>query len=119
MFISDRGSDPDDGDGIKARYVCSQLPSSSGRVTLDTARQALVLPSGRGGVGNAEVMSLDLELYSQEAPDFVTENNVFPKAIERISLATQSTAVWVMDREGDRQKILNVPLNQGYRFVFR
>ena len=69
--------------------------------------------------GSAEVMLLDQELYSQEAPDFISENDEILKAIERVSKATQGRGVWVMDRGGDRQKILKVLLNQGHRFVFR
>ena len=54
--------------------------------------------------GSAEVMPLDQELYSQEAPDFVSENDEIPKAITRVSKATQGRGVWVMDRGGDRRK---------------
>ena len=69
--------------------------------------------------GSAEVMPLDQELYSQEAPDFVSENDEILKAIDRVSQATRGRGVWVMDRGGDRKKILKVLLNQGHRFVFR
>ena len=69
--------------------------------------------------GSAEVMPLDQELYSQEAPDFVSENDEILKAVGRVSKATQGRGVWVMDRGGDRKKILKVLLNQGHRFVFR
>ena len=69
--------------------------------------------------GSAEVMPLDQELYSQETPDFVSENDEILKAIDRVSKATQGRGVWVMDRGGDRQEILKVLMNQGHRFVFR
>ena len=64
-------------------------------------------------------MPLDQELYSQEAPDFVSENDEILKAVGRVSKATRGHGVWVMDRGGDWQKILKVLLNQGHRFVFR
>ncbi len=69
--------------------------------------------------GSAEVMPLDQELYSQEAPDFVSENDEILKAIDRVAQATRGRGVWVMDRGGDRKEILKVLLNQGHRFVFR
>ena len=58
--------------------------------------------------GSAEVMPLDQELYSQEAPGFVSENDEILKAIGRVSKATQGRGVWVIDAGGDRQKILKV-----------
>ena len=69
--------------------------------------------------GSAEVMPLDQELYSQEAPGFVSENDEILKAIGRVSKATQGRGVWVIDAGGDRKKILKVLLNQGLRFVVR
>ena len=69
--------------------------------------------------GSAEVIPLDQELYSQEAPGFVSENDEILKAIGRVSKATQGRGVWVIDAGGDRKKILEVLLNQGHRFVVR
>ena len=69
--------------------------------------------------GSAEVMPLDQEIYSQEAPDFVSENDEILKAVGRVPKATLGRGVWVMDRGGDRRNILKVLLNQGHRFVFR
>ena len=69
--------------------------------------------------GSAQVMPLDQELYSQEAPGFVSENHEILKAIGRVSEATQGRGVWVIDAGGDRKKILKVLLNQGLRFVVR
>ena len=69
--------------------------------------------------GSAEVMPLDQELYSQEAPGFVSENHEILKSIGRVSKATQGRRVWVIDAGGDRKTILEVLLNQGHRFVVR
>ena len=65
---------------------------------------------------SAEVMPLDQELYSQEAPGFVSENDEILKAIGRVSKATRGRGVWVIDA-GGWKKILEVLLNQGHRFV--
>ncbi len=64
-------------------------------------------------------MPLDQELYSQEAPGFVSENDEILKSIGRVSKATRGRGVWVIDAGGDRKKILEVILNQGHRFVVR
>ena len=69
--------------------------------------------------GSAEVMPLDQELYSQEAPGFVSENQELLKAVGRVSKATRGRGVWVIDAGGDRKKILEVLLNQGLDFVVR
>ena len=45
-------------------------------------------------------MPLDQELYSQEAPGFVSENDETLKSIGRVLKATQGGGVWVMDAGG-------------------
>ena len=67
--------------------------------------------------GSAEVLPLYQELYSQKAPDFVSENDEILKAIGRVSKATQGRGIWVMDRGGDREEILEVLLKRGHPFL--
>ena len=69
--------------------------------------------------GSAEVMPLDQELYSQEAPGFVSENDEILKAVGRVRKATQGRGVWVVDRGVDRGKILKVLMDQEDRFIVR
>lgn len=61
------------------------------------------------------------ELYSQEADDFVSENEEMLKAINKVSRACDNRGVWVIDRGGDRGKILAemVPPEKGRRFIIR
>lgn len=59
--------------------------------------------------GNAEVVPLYQELYSQQAPDFDSENEEILKAIETVGRQTGGRGTWVMDRGGDRREII-VPL---------
>ena len=62
--------------------------------------------------GSAEVMPLDSELYSQEAPGFVSDNDEILNSIGRVSKATRGRGVWVIDAGGDRKKILEVELTR-------
>lgn len=69
--------------------------------------------------GSAEVVPLYQELYSTEAPGFVSENREVLKAVERVSKATEGRGVWVIDRGGDRRKILEPLLEEGRAFLVR
>ena len=68
---------------------------------------------------SAQVLPLYQELYSQKAPDFVSENAEILKAVEAVSQATGKRGVWVMDRGGDRQEVLERLLEGGHGFLIR
>lgn len=59
------------------------------------------------------------ELYSQDAEDFQSENAQILKAIDRVSAATGKQGIVVIDRGGDRYKLLNPLIDGGLRFVIR
>jgi len=69
--------------------------------------------------GSAEVLPLYQELYSQEAPDFESENEEILKAIEKVSSRTGGQGTWVMDRGGDRREIIARLLGWKCRFLIR
>lgn len=69
--------------------------------------------------GQAEVVPLYQELYSQRAPDFVSENHEILRAIETVAQATGDRGIWVMDRGGDRDKILRPLLKSGRQLLVR
>lgn len=69
--------------------------------------------------GSAEVLPLYQELYSQEAPDFESENEEILKAIEKVSQGTGGRGTWVMDRGGDRKEILAPLLRWKSQFLIR
>ena len=69
--------------------------------------------------GTAEVLPLYQELYSQEAPDFVSENREILGAIEVVSRAVGGRGIWVMDRGGDREELLKPLLRSGKAFLIR
>ncbi len=69
--------------------------------------------------GSAQVVPLYQELYSQEAPDFVSENEEILRAIKRVSRATQGRGTWVIDRGGDREELLKPLLQKKLTFLIR
>lgn len=52
--------------------------------------------------GSAGVIPLYQELYSQQAPEFRSENTQIIGAMQMIGEATQNRGIWVIDRGGDR-----------------
>jgi hypothetical protein len=71
--------------------------------------------------GGQEITPMYGALYSQEAEDFVSENDEILKAIRLISTATARRGVWVIDRGGDRRQLYDelVPPAKGLRFLIR
>jgi hypothetical protein len=69
--------------------------------------------------GSPQIVPLYQELYSQEAPEFESENQEILQAIDRIAAATGGRGLWVMDRGGDRRRILVPLLRSRRRFVIR
>jgi hypothetical protein len=67
------------------------------------------------------VIPLYLELYSQEAKDFMSENHQLFKVIDTVSLFTGNKGVYAIDRGGDRGKLFDKFLKKGQekRFVVR
>jgi hypothetical protein len=68
---------------------------------------------------SARIVPLYQELYSQEAPDFESENHQVLQAIETVAEATGERGIWVMDRGGDRRRLLVPLLDRGRRFLIR
>ena len=67
------------------------------------------------------VVPLYLELYSQEAKDFMSENHQLFKVIDAVSLHTGNKGVYAIDRGGDRGKLFDKFLEKDHekRFVVR
>lgn len=75
-------------------------------------------------VVGAELESTELNplyqtIYSQDAPDFVSENHQILQAVSLISNYTRNRGIYVIDRGGDRGEILNPLLDQQRRFIIR
>jgi hypothetical protein len=60
-----------------------------------------------------------MDLYSQDADDFESENTQILAAVDRVRAATGEHGIWAIDRGGDRGRLLEGLLTRGCRFVVR
>ena len=65
------------------------------------------------------IVPLYSALYSQAAPDFVSENAEIKDAMAAVSEACEDRGVWVIDRGGDRGALYADLLDAGRSFVIR
>ena len=56
-------------------------------------------------VGSNEITPLHMSLYSQNSPDFTSENDEILAAINQVGEAVQNRGIWVIDRGADRDTI--------------
>jgi hypothetical protein len=70
-------------------------------------------------VNGSEIVPLYQKLYSAEAKDFRSENDEVLAAVDLIRGHTQGRGIWVIDRGGDRKKLLEPLLDRAERFVIR
>ena len=66
-----------------------------------------------------DLVPLANRLWSQNAPDFKSENDEILACIETVSKATGKRGVWVMDRGGDRIKLFKPLIERDLDFIFR
>ena len=69
--------------------------------------------------GGAEVTPLVNRLWSQEAPDFESENTEILACVDAVSSQTEGRGIWVIDRGGDRIKVFIPLLKRGLDFLVR
>jgi len=60
-----------------------------------------------------------MELYSQKADDFESENTQILSAIDRVRSVVNGRGIWAIDRGGDRGRLLDGLLVRSCRFVVR
>lgn len=65
------------------------------------------------------VVPLFKSLYSSEAPDFGSENLQILNAVDTVREHCKARGIYVMDRGGDRQELLEPWLDRGMRFIVR
>jgi len=70
-------------------------------------------------VGGCEVTPLAQSLWSQKAPDFVSENEEILKLVRRVYEATDGKGIFVIDRGGDRRSLYRELVPGDYRFLIR
>jgi hypothetical protein len=69
--------------------------------------------------GESAFTPLYNRLYSQAGPDFQSENAEVRKAISFVSGHTEKRGIWVLDRGGDRRKIIHHLLQEKLGFIIR
>jgi hypothetical protein len=70
-------------------------------------------------VDDNKIVPLVGRLYSADAPEFVSENHEILTVMEMVAGATAKRGIWVIDRGGDRKKLIRPMLQRGYRFLIR
>jgi len=70
-------------------------------------------------VEKGKIIPLYEHLYSQDAPDFVSENEEILKGVECLRKKTEGRGIWVMDRGGDRGELMIPLLDRQMRFIIR
>ena len=73
------------------------------------------------GVENEDnaIVPLYAALYSQKAPDFVSENAEILTAVRTVAAACHGRGVWVVDRGGDRGELYAPLIEEGHSFIIR
>ena len=73
------------------------------------------------GVENEDnaILPLYAALYSQKAPDFVSENEEILTAVRTVAAACHGRGVWVVDRGGDRGELYAPLIAEKHAFVIR
>jgi hypothetical protein len=66
-----------------------------------------------------KIMPLYERLYSQDAPDFDSENTEILKAVDGVRRHVGDRGIWVMDRGGDRRKLFVPFLDRKMEFIVR
>lgn len=69
--------------------------------------------------GGHKITPLYQSLYSSSAPDFDSENSEILNAVDMISERTNKRGILVIDRGGDRQKLINPFLDKKLHFIIR
>jgi hypothetical protein len=70
-------------------------------------------------VDDNKIVPLVGRLYSADAPEFVSENHEILTVVDMVAGATTKRGIWVIDRGGDRKKLIRPMLQRGYRFLIR
>ncbi len=70
-------------------------------------------------VDDNKIVPLVGQLYSADAPEFVSENHEILTVMDMVAGTTSKRGIWVIDRGGDRKKLIRPMLQRGYRFLIR
>jgi len=70
-------------------------------------------------VNNHDIVPLYMALFSQNSPDFISENEEILKAVDQVSNAVNNKGIWVIDRGGDRDILFNALIRKQRDFIIR
>lgn len=70
-------------------------------------------------VKGEQILPLYSELYSQKAAGFQSENAQILKAVDSVVAGVGSRGIWVIDRGGDRETLIDGLSSRGLHFVIR
>lgn len=70
-------------------------------------------------VGSNDITPLHMSLYSQDSPDFTSENDEILASINQVGEAVQNRGIWVIDRGADRDTIFEPLLHKQRDFIIR
>ena len=70
-------------------------------------------------VEGSQIIPLYQALYSQDSPEFSSENDEVLKAVSLVGSYTGNHGVWVMDRGGDRGQLFRPLLKKDQQFIVR
>jgi len=99
----------------KMEYLAQVHDGSEGKI----ARGYWTVNIAGVEIEQTQITPLYLDLYSQEAPDFKSENEEIIKGVDTVRTYTESRGIYVMDRGADRRKILLPLLERKLRFIIR
>jgi hypothetical protein len=69
--------------------------------------------------GGHRITPIYQSLYSSSAPDFDSENSEILSAVDKISSQTNKRGILVIDRGGDRHKLIKPFIDKKLRFIIR
>ena len=100
----------------KMEYLAKVRDGSEGGEIVDGYWTNQVVASD---VDSHEITPLYMSLYSQNSPDFTSENDEILKAIDQVGTAVQNRGIWVIDRGGDRDALYEPLLQKQRDFIIR
>jgi hypothetical protein len=69
--------------------------------------------------GERRIVPLYQALHSADAPGFESENAEILRAVDTVRAATKRRGIWVIDRGGDRHKLIRPFLDRVMQFIIR
>ena len=99
----------------KMEYLCEVRDGSEGEIGKGYWIGEIVSAE----ISSSEITPLAQSIWSQESPDFISENDEIISLIRRVRRKTEGRGVFVIDRGGDRLELYKELVPKGHRFLIR